>query len=93
MFIRPRCLNETCFCLDKYHTWFLVILTILLLENLFRVSLNKAHTSEKCDVIKSIDHAQKFMTKSGYLHMLQKVNSVDYSMSLYGLCYHPCHDK
>ena len=53
-------------------------------------SLSEPHTSEKRGVIV---HAQKIRQKSGNLHVLREFTGVDYSASLYGSCYRPCHDK
>ena len=53
-------------------------------------SLSEPHTSEKHGVIV---HAQKIRQKLGNLHVLREFNGVDYSASLYGSCYCPCHDK
>lgn len=59
-------------------------------QKLANSSLSESHTSEKRGVI---DHTQELRQKSGNICMLQELNGVDYSASLYGLCYCLCHDK
>ena len=55
----------------------------------FRGNYSDPHTSTS-ELFGVIDHSPKIMRN---LRVLQEFNNIDYSMSLYGSCNRPSHDK
>ena len=61
---------------------------------LYTCNWGEPHTSDSPpQILVLLTMHKELQQKSGNLHVLREFNGLDYSASLYGSCYRPCHEK